>query len=185
MARKASKSAQGRGRNDVLGVVFFALAVLLLIALFTYDRRDLDLNSNPPNKEIQNMIGAIGARVAYAMFFIFGAAAYLLPIVFFFIGLGNLLSFLTYLRRQWVWATGLLFACMGLLDLYGSHLRELQQNLNAPSVGGIIGHAMNSFVFIHFGVIGATVVFVTFYTVSLLYLTNFPLGHWVHAVWVI
>jgi S-DNA-T family DNA segregation ATPase FtsK/SpoIIIE len=189
MARKAaSKSAQGRGRNDVLGIIFFALAVLLLIALFTYDRRDLDINSvgfNASRKEIHNAIGTIGARWAWGMFFTFGAAAYLLPIVLFFLGLGNLLSFLTYLRRQWLWATVLLFACMGLLDLYGDRLADLQQNLNAPSAGGVIGQTMNGLIFSHFGRIGATVVFLTFYTISLLYLTNFPLGQWLHAIWVV
>ena len=134
MARKAaSGSTEGHGRNDILGVIFFALSVIVLIALFTYDRNDLGINSIPGNKDVQNWIGVIGARAAWTLFFVFGAAAYMLPIVFFFLSLGYLLSFLTYLQRRWLWSAVLVFACMGLLDLYGTNLTELRNNLNAPA----------------------------------------------------
>ena len=184
MARKSASSSAGEhGKNDILGVIFFALAVIVLLALFTYDKGDLGINTVPANKAVNNLIGVIGARVAWALFFVFGAAAYLLPIVILFLSLGYLLSFLTYLQRRWLWSSVLVFSCMGLLDLYGDHLQELQRNLNAPSAGGIIGQVMNDVVFRHFGKVGATVVFITIYSVSLLYLTNFRLGEWIHANW--
>ena len=184
MARKAaSAGSEGHGRNDILGVVFFALSLIVLIALFTYDRNDLAINTTAANKDLHNWIGAVGARVAWGLFFVFGAAAYLLPIVLFFLSLGHLLSFLTYLQRRWLWSAVLVFACMGLLDLHGVHFSELRANLNAPSVGGIIGQVMNDLVFRHFGKVGATLVFLTVYGVSLLYLTNFRLGHWIREVW--
>ena len=42
MARKAaSDSAEGHGRNDILGVIFFALAVIVLIALYNLWRAGL------------------------------------------------------------------------------------------------------------------------------------------------
>ena len=93
MARKAaSNNGQERGRNDIVGVIFFALAVLVGISLFTYDRNDLQINTTDGNHEVRNLIGTIGARLAYALFFVFGAPAYLLPIVLFFLSLGYLLS---------------------------------------------------------------------------------------------
>src|SRR3954470_23557182 len=184
MARKAaSNSAEGHGRNDILGVIFFALSAIVLIALFTYDRKDLGIHSAPGNLVVHNLIGTIGARMAYGLFFVFGAAAYLLPIVLFFLSLGYLLSFLTYLQRRWIWSSVLVFSCMGLLDLYGDHLQQLQQNLNVPSPGGIIGQVMNDVIFSHFGRVGTTLVFITVYTISLLYLTNFRLGQWIQAFW--
>lgn len=184
MARKAaSNPAEGHGRNDILGVVYFALSAIVLIALFSYDRNDLGINSAPGNAVIHNWIGVVGARVAWALFFVFGAAAYLLPIVLLFLSLAYLLSFLTYLQRRWLWSSVLVFSCMGLLDLYGDNLAELRQNLNAPSAGGIIGQVMNDVVFRHFGKVGATLVFLTVYTVSLLYLTNFRLGEWLREQW--
>ncbi len=116
----------------------------MLISLFTYDRNDLQINTTDGNHEVRNWIGTIGARLAYGLFFVFGAAAYLLPIVLFFLSLGYLLSFLTYLQRRWLWSSVLVFSCMGLLDLYSSHFTELQQNLNAPSPGGIIGRMIKT-----------------------------------------
>ena len=184
MPRKTgSGAAEGQDRNDVLGVIFFALSVIVLIALFTYDPKDLSINVVPRNGEIQNWIGSVGARGAYGLFFIFGAAAYLLPIVLLFLSLGYLLSFLTYLQRRWLWSSVLVFACMGLLDLYSEHFSELQKNLNIVSAGGLLGHLMNDWVFRYFGKVGATVVFLTIYAVSLLYLTNFRLGEYIKAVW--
>ena len=175
--------AEGQGRNDVLGVIFFALSVIVLIALFSYDPKDLSINVVPPNAEVQNWIGSVGARGAYGLFQIFGAAAYLLPIVLLFLSLGYLLSFLTYLQRRWLWSSVLVFACMGLLDLYSEHFSELQKNLNIVSAGGWLGHLMNDWIFRYFGKVGATVVFLTVYAVSLLYLTNFRLGEFLKAVW--
>jgi S-DNA-T family DNA segregation ATPase FtsK/SpoIIIE len=184
MARKAaSDQAEGHGRNDILGVIFFALSIIVFISLWTYNRNDLSINTVPANKDVQNWIGVIGARSAYAFFFVFGAAAYLLPVVLFFLSLGYLLSFLTYLQRRWLWSSVWVFSCMGLLDLYGEHLSTLQQNLNAPSPGGIIGQVMNDVIFRHFGKVGATVVFLTVYTISLLYLTNFRLGLFIRECW--
>ena len=184
MPRKAgSEMAEGHGRNDVLGVIFFALSVIVLIALFTYDPKDLQINSVPPNQDVHNWIGSAGARGAYGLFFVFGAAAYLLPIVLFFLSLGYLLSFLTYLQRRWIWSSVLVVSCMGLLDLYSDHLPDLRRNLNILSAGGMVGHLMNDWIFRHFGRVGATVVFLTVYTVSLLYLTNFRLGLFLREVW--
>lgn len=183
MARKAATEQKPRATNDTLGIIFFAVAVLALIALFSYDKKDLDINAVPPNKDMHNWAGIVGAKVAHSLFYAFGAAAYLLPIVLFFLSLGYLLSFLTYLQRRWLWATSLLFACMGLLDLYNHHFTTVQQNLNIPSAGGIIGNAMNSMLFNHFGIVGATILFITIYVLSLLYLTNFRLGEYLRAVW--
>lgn len=184
MPRKAGSGVtEGQERNDVLGVIFFALSVIVLIALFTYDPKDLSINVVPPNAEVHNWIGSVGARGAYGLFQVFGAAAYLLPIVLLFLSLGYLLSFLTYLQRRWLWSSVLVFACMGLLDLYSEHFSELQKNLNIVSAGGWLGHLMNDWVFRYFGKVGATVVFLTIYAVSLLYLTNFRLGEYIKAVW--
>jgi hypothetical protein len=54
MARKPGSNnpdnSGERGRNDIAGVVVFALAVLVLIALFTYDRNDLGINTTAGNQ---------------------------------------------------------------------------------------------------------------------------------------
>src|SRR5258708_13448750 len=42
---------------------------------------------------------------------------------------------------------------------------------------------MNDLVFRHFGPVGATIIFITLYAISLLYLTNFRLGEWLRGKW--
>jgi S-DNA-T family DNA segregation ATPase FtsK/SpoIIIE len=92
---------------------------------------------------------------------------------------------MAYFHRRWVWAALLLFCCMGLLDLNNSahFLTRWQQNHNATSAGGWIGLMMNRYAFGHFGSVGASIIFVTLYLISLLFLTNFQLGEWLREFW--
>jgi len=184
MARKESTgSTSARGFGDIIGVVLIAGAFLLMVSLFSFDRHDLATNIAPPNKSTHNWIGPIGAWTANLLFKAFGATVYLLPIVLLAFGLGYLFQGLAYLRTRWVWAAVLFVCCMGLLDLYTGHLRTLTENINAGSAGGIIGMNLNDYIFDHFGTVGATIIFLALYFISLLFLTNFRLGEWLRGLW--
>src|SRR5437867_271106 len=178
MARKASPDeVPARGFGDILGIVLISSALLTLVALFSYDRNDLPVNLTNSNRTIQNWIGPVGAWLGYAAFFVFGAAAYLLPILLFCFGLSYLFQLMAYFHRRWVWAAILLLCCIGLLDLNTNHdaldtlrtrpaarsaaaqseaakagfLDRIASNLNAPSAGGWIGLMLNQHLFNHFG----------------------------------
>src|SRR5215471_18866733 len=93
MARKsnaANESAHGsaHGFNDIIGIVLVGLSVLLLVAMLSYHPRDVSANSLPTNPSVRNWIGPFGAWMAYYAFFWVGAAAYELPALWFFLGLG-------------------------------------------------------------------------------------------------
>ena len=82
MARKpAEDTIEHRGLSDVLGIILLALAVLLAVSLFSFDRRDLPFNTSSPNHPPHNWIGPVGAYSAYSLFFVFGAGAYLVPVL--------------------------------------------------------------------------------------------------------
>ena len=82
MARKAATNSEpGRGFNDIIGVVLLAVALLLLVAQFSFDRNDLAINRDPPNRPTHNWIGPLGAGMAHATFFVFGFSAYMVPIL--------------------------------------------------------------------------------------------------------
>lgn len=184
MARKASASSDSsRGFNDIIGVVLMCFAVLLLAALLSYHPRDVSANAVPPNASVHNWIGPFGAWMAYGCFLATGAAAFVLPVVLFFIGLGCFFDSFSYLRRRWAWALVLLVCCMGLLDVYRNYLGHLERNLGTTA-GGILGRNLNQHFFSEcFGAAGATIIFLMLYFVSLLFLTNFQLGEWVRAIW--
>jgi S-DNA-T family DNA segregation ATPase FtsK/SpoIIIE len=185
MARKAAAdSVYTRSSSDIVGIILLAFALLLSVALFSYDRNDLSFNNSSPNHPVHNWIGPIGANSAYGLFFVFGAAAYLLPVLLLGFGLAGFFDILAYLHRRslWVWGALLLFACMGVLDLYSDSL-NLTINKDSARAGGLIGWAMNDKIFGNFGRVGATIVFSTVYLISLLYLTNFRLGEWLRTLW--
>ncbi len=183
MARKVSvHSESSRGFNDIIGVVLMGLAVLLLVALFSYDPHDVSANILPTNRSVHNWIGPFGAWMACGCFRWTGAAAYLLPVLLFLVGLGCFFDAFAYLRRRWLWEVVLFLCCMGLLDLYKDHFDALQRNINAPA-GGIIGLNLNQHLFNYFGTAGATIIYLMLYFISLLFLTNFQLGNWVRSIW--
>ena len=186
MARKDTPtSAKGapahRGLNDIVGIVLIAVALLLLVAQVSFDRYDVADNRIPSNETMHNWIGSAGAFGANGLFRLFGAAAFVLPVLLLLYGLGYLFEFMSYLKRRWLWAGVLFLTCLGFFDLYTASLESLRANLNAPSAGGFLGYIMNRLVFGHFGKPGATIIFLTLYGISILFLTNFQLGPWLRG----
>jgi S-DNA-T family DNA segregation ATPase FtsK/SpoIIIE len=192
MARKASAdSDSAHGFNDIIGVALLAAALLLLVAQLSFDRYDLAVNRNPPNRPAHNWIGPLGAQIAYASFFVLGFASYVLPVLLAFFGLAYWIELFAYLKRRWPWGIVLLLSCMGLLHLLDlPHLHDstsfftgIRHAISAPSLGGFLGMASYDYLFWMLGPVGAAIVYSTIYLISLLFLTNFQLGQWVRTVW--
>ena len=183
MARKDSKDAvpQHRGFSDIIGIVLIAAALLLMAAQLSFDRGDVGANKFPPNQTTHNLIGTAGAFGANLLFQCFGAGAFVLPVLSLLFGLGYLFEFLSYLKRRWVWAAVLFLTCLGFFDLYSPYLDTLRSNINAVSAGGYLGKFMNDLLFGKFGRLGATIIFGLLYAISLIFLTNFHLGHWLRS----
>ena len=199
MARKDSpKPAEHRGLNDIVGIVLVASALLVLLAQVSFVPADLASNKVPANQTTHNWIGGAGAWGANVFFNLFGAGAFVLPMLLLLFGLGYLFEFFGYLKRRWVWAGVLFITCLGFFSLYtdaaalnrlainpnypgAGFFERLALNLNAPSAGGHVGLFMNSLIFGHLGKPGATIVFCTLYLISLIFLTNFHFGPWLRG----
>lgn len=202
MSRKNSENhAAYIGYNDIIGIALIAFGVLLMVAQWSYDSWDLKIIHDPPNEPPNNWIGPAGAHLSYYTFRAFGAAAYVLPFLFYFFGLANIWDYLSYLRKQW-WSWGaaslLMICCTGILDLYtdkdmlvrlsqqsiptAGFLERLARNLGVESAGGFLGTAINQSIFLYFGKPGATIIYVTLYIISLYLLTNFQLGNWIRGI---
>src|SRR3954452_23092699 len=183
MARKASADSEStHGFNDIIGIVLVGFAVLLLVSLVSYHPRDVSANGLPTNPSVRNWIGPFGAWMAYYWFLIVGAAAYELPAILVFLGLGCFFDFFAYLRRRWIWTVVLFLCCICLLDLYNTHLATLDQNLLIPGAGGVIGSVLNK-LFRNFGTVGATIIFLMLLMISVVMLTNFHVGAWLRRMW--
>jgi len=188
MARKEAAQSQSHGLHDVIGILLAAAALLLLVALLSYDPLDLGVNVTSPNNPPHNLGGPLGAWIALNLFWIFGIGAFMLPVLLLMFGLGYLFRFLAYLQRRWLWGAALLLCCMCLASLFEDNwrwLEHLQRTLKAPSVGGLVGLFLNAHVLHYVGKVGASIVLATVYLISLLYLTNFQLGQWCRRWWAV
>jgi S-DNA-T family DNA segregation ATPase FtsK/SpoIIIE len=170
-----------RGFGDVAGIVFLGFSALLLVALFSYDPHDVSKNGLPVNVPIRNWIGSFGAWMGYYFLLWFGVAAYVVPVLTGFLGLGCFFEAFGYLRRRWPWLVVFMICGTGLLDLHGHLIGSLTERLFVTA-GGVFGVCLNKFGFGYFGRVGATILFLMLYFISLLYLTNFRLGVWIRKV---
>lgn len=184
MARKEGQAAaESRGFDDVIGLLLGFAAVLLFLALLSYDPKDLAADSTKVNAVQKNLIGTFGAYLAYGLFRLIGAAAYLIPPLLLGFGLARFFDAIGYLKGKWPWAVALVVASMGMLHLYYPLFDTLKGNLNLVSPGGLFGMFACDYFFSYLGQLGATLIFVAIYLISLLYLTNFHLGEWVREWW--
>ncbi len=177
MPRKDSEenSSKGHGLHDVIGIVLIGVAALLFLSLFSHNPADLDVNkveSGTETRVIHNWIGLIGAYLANAAFFTFGAAGYLIPCFLLLYGLAQFIPSLAYLNRRWGWALVMIIVTMEAFQLFGGPLETLRKTLNAPSAGGVLGMALHKFPFSYCGTAGATIIILILYLIGLLYLTN-------------
>ncbi len=186
MARADSSSEKNRPiLGDLLGWALVLLAVILLLALATYDRRDLSSNTSPPNALTHNFMGIFGAHLASALFFLIGAAAYTLPVLAVAFGLSGFLAPLRYLRgwRALLGVAGLLIAATGLLALYSSSLPSLGVTGESLSAGGLLGSSLNQYFFkAFFNDTGASLFYGVIYVISLLFLTDFHVVNWLRTL---
>lgn len=188
MARKASELPEPphRGIHDVIGIALCFAAMLILVALLTYDPYDSSAIRVPHNTIPSNWGGSIGAATALGLFQVFGVAAYIVPPLMFVFGLGYIFRYLSYMRRCWFWAALLLLCCMGLLSTFESDvplLSNARASLHTASVGGMTGKLFHQYVLSGFGKMGAAIVLGALYLISLLYLTNFRLGEVCRQWW--
>lgn len=185
--RSSKQQTSHRGWGDVLGLLFISLGLLLLVALVSYEPADLPQHAAPPNPDPENWIGRFGAYMGYGLFFVFGAAAFLIPVLLLGFGLAHFVPILMYLMHSWrarSAATGLIISCMGMLDLFDSSLGKLTQTIGSHSAGGLIGQILNDkLIVFFFNRTGAIIIYFTFYLVSLVAITNFNVSAWLHELW--
>ncbi len=180
MARKEASPTKPHGLHDVIGILLGSAALLLLVALLSYDSHDLATNGTAPNNPMRNLGGPLGAWVAYLLFWIFGVGAFVLPVLMLLFGIGYLFRFLAYLQTRWPWGIVLLVCCMCMASMMENSfgwVQSLQHTMNTP-MGGLIGQFLDRHVLHYVGRVGAGIVLGAAYIISLMYLTNFQLGAW-------
>lgn len=192
MSRKDGSESH-HGWADVIGVVLLALALVLALAQWSFDKYDLSTVRVPPNSPPHNLIGPFGAHFAHWFFLLFGVTAYIVPFLLAAFGAAYLFNFLGYLRERikWsvLWTSALLISVTGLLHIASdwSLMTRLHNHIASQSAGGFLGFITygqsNSYEWglSLAGGVGATIIYGALLCVSVLILTNFKLGEWLRA----
>jgi len=174
--------------QEVIALAILGSGILLLLALFSFDPRDLVFYSQPAQDPKANLVGPAGAYLGGILFLLFGLGSYLFPTVF--IAGGLLLFFAKEVRYSQK------FLYLGVLLVTGACLLQLAAPAVGPSLanplfsggqgldgapspagkmpGGYIGYFLNDkFLAPILGTVGAVLVFGLSYLVVLVLLFEF------------
>jgi S-DNA-T family DNA segregation ATPase FtsK/SpoIIIE len=164
-------SALSRRVSEFTGVALFAAALIWMIALVTYTPNDpVWFFNNLDADEVSNFIGRFGAFLATVSFQLLGYAAFLLPLVVFYLGwhrfwCTDITAGYTKLAGSAVFLTCL----AGLLALASSAF-------GAPAAGGLVGSLTATVLRLYLNRTGATILLLTVTALSVILTTQFSFG---------
>ncbi len=145
-----------------------ALAVFLLITLFSFSPDDPGWSSSGTGRPVVNLAGPLGAWLADVLLSLLGVTAYLLPWAALWLGLrilrGDPPAATTVLPVP-VRVVSALIAAAGLSGLFALHL-GLPANWAPQGSGGITGQALANLLSEGLGAVGATLLLLTMAVVA-------------------
>lgn len=169
--RKSNASIRFNLKREILGVVFFALGILLAISLVSYSPHDASFNNqiSQPQKA-ENLAGFVGAYGADLFLQIFGLTAFLWPAFFLFIALKLFLSSgPSFSGVKWVFTGGLIAAASALLSLGLGKAKVFGTVIES---GGALGASLAFLGEKYLNMTGAFVLFVLLLIILVMILTN-------------
>ena len=141
--------------REIIALCLFAVALLVLLSLVTYNSSDPTLFTTSSGKRaVSNTVGIFGANLAALLLVAIGISAYWLPIFLIAAALRLFMTSLT-LRPLMVLigCTLLIIATSGLAALYWSALRLWGEPL--PASGGILGLMLKRYIQYYLKPVGA------------------------------
>ncbi len=70
-----------RRLNELVGLLWMALALLLLLSLGSYSPADSSFNVASASDSVNNLVGTLGAYTADLLYQLFGASSFLFPLL--------------------------------------------------------------------------------------------------------
>ena len=165
---------ESRMRKEILGLVWLALGVFLLICLGSYSNADPSFNNNLNPDQINNLVGVFGAYLADLLYQTFGLTALLWPLGCLMLAWRwlkfreihfRVVRLIAFLLLQ-ITLGGLLALKFSVVPLFGSQINE---------AGGAIGRVLVQLLSRYLNIGGAALILIVFFLVSLILSTRFSL----------
>jgi S-DNA-T family DNA segregation ATPase FtsK/SpoIIIE len=179
MATPRTRSKRGA---ELLGLLAFAVALMLLIALATFSPRDpAPFFKAGGEGSARNFIGPFGAFLAELLVRqLFGLAAHLLPLV---LGLlGWKLFWFRPIEAPYTKAVGILLLLLSLTALFSLSFGTVDVDSEPVRAGGAVGELLAGTLVADFSRTGAYIVAATSLFVALILATQFSFSSVLHAV---
>lgn len=80
------KPSLNRRKNELLGLIWMAAAVMALLSLLSFSKGDPSFHTATVAPEVRNWVGQVGAHLADLLFQFFGLASFLIPLALAWIG---------------------------------------------------------------------------------------------------
>src|SRR5688572_3548692 len=176
MAR-AQANSEPHTFHEAIGLTLLGLGTLLFLSLISYTPRDVPTwfplhTFDPANRHTLNFIGPFGAIFACVAYSFLGSAAYLLAAILLGYGGAKLLSPSLHLTRRSLWVVAFILSAASLAHLLQLPLIDAPQ-LKIAGEGGWLGIWIGQNLFRRaLGVVGAMIVLVSLYFVSLILMTG-------------
>ncbi|MBN1405036.1 MAG: DNA translocase FtsK [Candidatus Omnitrophica bacterium] len=155
--------------NEIFGLAFLAVAILVLISLVSYNPDDVRFLSSASQRQVDNFAGIVGAYIAAGLFFTLGWGAYIIPFLCFTWAANKFLGREPQKMYLKISGTIVLFLASSILlsMIFGS------TNVMKVKSGGVIGLFLSDSLIRYFGRVGTYVLAVMLVIMSALLATEF------------
>ncbi len=158
--------------NVPIGIALLVLSALLMLALISYDPRDLPSwipgsVALEEDRMTRNFVGVVGAILAWAGLWMTGWAIYLVPITMTWFGVCKLASGLKITGRSWLGVALMVISTSAIMAVQGilNHRDDITPHGGGGGLGYLIGGSLLASLL---GTVGSSVVLVCIYGIGFL-----------------
>jgi len=158
-----------RRLNEVRGVIFVAVGLMVLASLIRFERLDLSFYTSHPNIPPKNLLGIFGAYLGGIIVFLFGRpTSFLIPLFILMLGIKFFRQQRPYLSIARI--LGILILLLSISSLIG--MFNLKNEFIRFYYAGFLGAVISNFITAYFSRLGGFIIFVTFIILSLALVTE-------------
>jgi len=167
-------------QSEIKLIFLLALSLAVFISLLSFDSGDVRFLTSSPNISKENVVGFVGAYLAWGLFFLTGFGAYLIPFLIALWGVTILLEDKP--RKFYLRIFGAIFSILAISSLFS--IMGSADTVYRFQRGGIVGLVFSDFLLKYLGTAGTIITIALFFLLSFLITTDFlifPFAGWLIA----